>query len=147
VTLTGTGGAGKTRLAVEVATRLQAHATDEVRFVSLASISDPGLVETAVVHALGLREMPGRSPGETLAIGLRHRRLLLVLDNLEHLLDAAPRVGDWLGRCSGLRVLVTSRAPLRLLGEQIYPIPPLTLPSLDTNDDPDHEPGQVSASE
>jgi predicted ATPase/DNA-binding CsgD family transcriptional regulator/transcriptional regulator with XRE-family HTH domain len=147
VTLTGTGGAGKTRLAIEIATRVQTHFADDVRFVSLAPISDPDLVETAVVHALGLREMTGRSPGETIAIGLRRRRLLLVLDNLEHLLEAAPRVGDWLGHCAGLTVLVTSRAPLRLHGEQAYPVPPLTVPGPVANEDRRHEPGQVSASE
>ena len=128
VTLSGPGGVGKTRLALEVGRRMQQRFADGARFVSLASLSDPSLVETAVLHAIGLREHAGSPIQQSLALALRDRALLLVLDNLEHLLDATPRILGWLEACPKLTVLITSRASLGLPGEQVYPVPPLTLP-------------------
>jgi non-specific serine/threonine protein kinase len=128
VTLIGTGGVGKTRLALEVARRVAERSGTGVQFVPLASLVDPSLVETEVVHALGLRESPGQSLRRSLELALRERDLLLVLDNFEHLLPAAPLVVAWLEACPRLTVLATSRAPLGLAGEQRYTVPPLTLP-------------------
>ena len=99
-----------------------------MQFVPLASLADPSLVESAVVHALGLLEGPERPLHRSLEVALRDRDLLLVLDNFEHLLEAAPLVGAWLQACPTLTVLATSRAPLGLPGEQLYLVPPLTLP-------------------
>jgi predicted ATPase/DNA-binding NarL/FixJ family response regulator len=128
VTLTGPGGVGKTRLALEVARRAPGRSVDRVQFVPLASLADPSLVETEVLHALGLRESPEQPPQHTLALALQGRDVLLVLDNFEHVLAAARSVATWLQVCPGLTVLVTSRAPLDLPGEQLYQVPPLTLP-------------------
>jgi non-specific serine/threonine protein kinase len=128
VTLTGTGGVGKTRLALEIARRALARAADGVQFVSLAALADPFLVESVVVHALGLRASPGQPYHQALALALRDRDLLLVLDNFEHLLVAARSVATWLQACPRLTVLVTSRTPLGLPGEQLYQVPPLRLP-------------------
>jgi predicted ATPase/DNA-binding CsgD family transcriptional regulator len=127
VTLTGAGGCGKTRLALEVAGRQRHTLPDEVVFVPLAPIADPGFVAPAVGRALGIWEAPGLSYREAVAVALRDRELLLVLDNFEHLLEAAPLVGEWLTTCPGLRVLATSRERLRVQGEQVYPVPPLSV--------------------
>jgi len=127
VTLTGAGGCGKTRLALEVAHRQRDRFEDGVGLVPLATLGDPSFVAPAVGRALGLPEAPGRSHREAVALALRDRELLLVLDNFEHLLDAAPLVAEWLMACPGLTVLVTSRERLRLQGEQLYPVPPLSL--------------------
>jgi predicted ATPase len=128
VTLTGAGGCGKTRLALEAAARLRSAFPHGVAFVPLAPLGDPSLVATTVARALGIRERPGRSYHEAVALALRGRELLLVLDNLEHLLDAAGLVSEWLAACPGLKVLATSRERLRLQGERVYPVPPLSLP-------------------
>ena len=128
VTLTGAGGCGKTRLALEVAARLRGAFRHGVAFVPLAPLDDPSFVAPAVARALGIRESPGRPYREAVALAVRGRALLLVLDNLEHLLDAAPTVAEWLAACPGLKVLATSRERLRLQGEQVYPVPPLALP-------------------
>jgi len=92
-------------------------------------LPDPALFASALSRSLGLREAEERTPGEALRYHLRDKRLLLVLDNFEHLLGAAVEVAGLLDRCSGLVVLATSRAPLRVRGEQEYPVPPLALPS------------------
>jgi predicted ATPase/DNA-binding XRE family transcriptional regulator len=133
LTLTGIGGVGKTRLAVEVAREDEELFTDGAAFVGLASLSDPSLVAAVVLRSLGLWEAEGRSPSETLRDRLREKRLLLILDNFEHLLEAAVEVAGLLESCPGLVVLVTSRAPLRVRGEQEYPVPPLALPSATQN--------------
>jgi predicted ATPase/DNA-binding XRE family transcriptional regulator len=133
LTLTGVGGVGKTRLAVEVAREVEDHFSDGAAFVSLASLPDPSLVATVVLRSLGLREAEDRTPSETLRYHLRAKRLLLVLDNFEHLLEAAVEVAGLLEGCPGLVVLATSRAPLRVRGEQEYPVPPLALPSSTRN--------------
>ena len=128
VTVTGPGGCGKTRLAVEVARGIASRFEDGVVFVSLASLDDPGLVATAIAHALDVRESSARSSWESVALALASKHLLLVLDNLEHLIDAAEQMATWLSRCPTLTLLTTSRERLRLQGEMVYPLPPLTVP-------------------
>src|SRR5215207_402227 len=127
VTLTGAGGCGKTRLALEAAARERAAFEHDVVFVPLAPVRDPGFVPQAVAHALGIQDSSTRSRRETIALALGQRRLLLILDNYEHLLTAAPLVSEWLAACPQLVMLVTSRERLRLQGEQVYPVPPLSL--------------------
>jgi predicted component of type VI protein secretion system len=124
VTLTGPGGIGKTRLAVETARRLASRFSDGVAYVALDRIADPDLVPAAIADATGLPPL-GRDPEIDLTRRLRGRRLLLVLDNFEHLLDAAPLVTRLLEASGELEVLATSREPLRLQGEHEYGVPPL----------------------
>ncbi len=127
VTLTGPGGMGKTRLAMEVAGRSQAALGHGASFVALDAVSDPSLVGSTITHGLGLRE-EDRPAEELLANHLGERRLLLVLDNFEQVLSAAGLVDRMLRHVPGLRVLVTSRTPLQITGEQEYPLDPLRLP-------------------
>jgi predicted ATPase len=131
VTLTGTGGTGKTRLALQVAGEIDPAFCGGVYFVALASITDPALVAPTVVQALGTREIGTRDPGEVLkeALGAAHDRTLLLLDNFEQLLDATPLLTNLLESCARLKVLVTSRAVLRVYGEYEFNVPPLELPS------------------
>jgi predicted ATPase/DNA-binding XRE family transcriptional regulator len=128
LTLTGPGGVGKTRLALEVAGRSRGAFADGVAFVPLAPLGDPDLVPSALAEALGIREVAGRTLREALEQHLQGMQMLLLIDNFEHLMGAAPLVADLLGACPGLTVLVTSRAPLRLGGEHQFPVPPLPLP-------------------
>jgi predicted ATPase/class 3 adenylate cyclase len=128
VTLTGPGGTGKTRLAVQVAAERLGRHGDGVFFVELAPVTDPSLVPSAVAAALHLREGADRPVAETLTDWLLERELLIVLDNFEQVIDAAPFVTALLGAAPRLHVIVTSRAPLRLHGEQEYPVPPLKIP-------------------
>jgi predicted ATPase/class 3 adenylate cyclase len=128
VTLTGTGGIGKTRLALAVAAEALDRFQDGAFFVDLSSIDDPELVPSAVAAALRARVEPGRSPNEAVADHLRGKELLLVLDNFEHLVDGAAGVVDTLLReAPGAKALATSRIPLRLYGEQQFSVPPLAL--------------------
>ncbi len=131
LTLTGPGGVGKTRLATEVAGRCAPDFPDGVAFVALAPIEDPGLLLGTISRALGLREVAGRTVREVVDSHLRGKRLLLVLDNFEHLLEAATDVAGLLGSHAGLAALCTSRTPLRLRGEWEYQVPPLGLPRLE----------------
>ncbi|MGH2615745.1 MAG: ATP-binding protein, partial [Thermomicrobiales bacterium] len=130
VTVTGTGGVGKTRLAIAVAAEVAAEFADGALFVPLAAISDPALILPAIARVLEVRETPGRTPRESLVAVLRDRHLLLVLDNFEHLVgaEAAADVSALLEACSNLTVLVTSRTPLRLHDEQLFATSPLSLP-------------------
>ncbi len=128
VTLTGPGGTGKTRLALRVANMLRSAFPDGVYPVFLAPLSDPDLVASAIAGAVSIDERLGLAPLTALAAGLADRRVLLVLDNFEHLLPAAPIVSELLAGCTNLRVLVTSRSILHLSREQEYPVPPLSLP-------------------
>jgi predicted ATPase/DNA-binding SARP family transcriptional activator len=123
VTITGPGGAGKSRLALEIAGA--AAVERPVHLVGLAPISDPELVPGAIARALGIRETPGRSLVESLAEALTETRALLFLDNFEHLAPAARYLAELLHRTSDLDVLTTSRRPLRLTGEQVVPLQPL----------------------
>lgn len=129
LTLTGTGGVGKTRLALQVAARLVEDYPDGVWLVELAALADPAQLPQTVAAALGVREQPGRPPEETLLAALRPRRLLLLLDNCEHLRDACARLAERLLRaCADLRILATSREPLGLAGETARRVPSLALP-------------------
>ena len=129
LTLTGTGGVGKTRLAVQAARDAAELFPDGAVFVTLAPLGNAGFVVPIVAQSLGLREADGQTPHETLHAFLREKRLLLVLDNFEHVLEAAPEVAGLIETCPKLSVMVTSRAPLRVRGEQEYPVPPLGLPA------------------
>ena len=128
VTLTGPGGCGKTRLALQVAWRLLERFNDGVYSVSLVSIRDAELVATEIARTLGVREEGSRPLLQSLKDHLQNKRALLLLDNLEQVLSAVPLVVDLLEACSFLRVLVTSRAVLRGNGEHEFPVPPLSLP-------------------
>lgn len=128
LTLTGTGGVGKTRLAIESVRQAARLFPDGAAFVALAPLRDPDLVLPTVARSLGLRETGGRSPREALHTYLREKRFLLALDNFEHVLEAAAEVAALVEACQGLTVLATSRAPLRVRGEQEYPVGPLALP-------------------
>ncbi|HEX2515207.1 MAG TPA: AAA family ATPase, partial [Chloroflexota bacterium] len=126
--LTGPAGVGKTRLSLEVATRLGEDYADGVVIVPLAGVAEPGQVPAAVARAVGVRETGGASLTSSLGEALRSMRLLLILDNFEHLAGAAPVVLDLLAAGPGLTVLVTSRAALGVSGEQEFPVPPLAVP-------------------
>ena len=128
VTLTGTGGVGKTRLALTVAACLENAFADGVVFVGLAPLSDPDLVIPTIARAVGLREQADMPIDALLPRRLRSKELLLVLDNVEHLLEAAPRISELLRSCPALRVLATSRARLRISGEHEHSVEPLAVP-------------------
>jgi predicted ATPase/DNA-binding XRE family transcriptional regulator len=128
VTLTGVGGTGKTRLAVEAARRAVGSFRDGAVFVALAPVRDPALVAAMIATTLGLQDR-ATSASEVVRAHLHDKHLLLVLDNVEHLLGAAPQVADLVQTCPQLTVLSTSRAPMRLRGEQELPVPPLPLPA------------------
>jgi non-specific serine/threonine protein kinase len=130
LTLTGPGGAGKTRLSLQVASTLLPEFPDGVFFAPLADIREPDLVVTAMARAAGDKESGGGTLLDQLKAHLRSRRLLLVLDNLEQVLSSAPIIADLLAAAPDLKVLVTSRAPLRVYGEHEFPVPPLGVPDL-----------------
>ena len=132
LTLTGPGGSGKTRLALHVAAELVEAYADGVWFVPLAPIANATLVAATIAGALGVRETATDSIEATLRAYLRPRRLLLVLDNFEHVVAASPLVADLLSHCPDIQVLATSRAPLHISGEYELPIPSLELPSLES---------------
>jgi len=130
LTLSGPGGVGKTRLALQVAAEMLDEFAHGASFVALAPISDPGLVVSTIVQTLGLREVSGQPLLDMLKAYLHPKQRLLLLDNFEQLLAAAPLLADLLTACPQLKLLVTSRAVLHLSGEQAFPVPPLTLPEL-----------------
>ena len=131
VTVTGPGGVGKTRLALQIASDVTDSFSDGVGFVSLAAITDPALVAPTVARAIEPAESGDRPPLQRLSGVLRSRRVLLVLDNYEHVIASASFVADLLAACPGLTALVTSRVTLRVSGEHEYPIEPLPVPDLD----------------
>jgi predicted ATPase/class 3 adenylate cyclase len=134
LTLTGPGGTGKTRLGLHVAAELVEDHSDGAYLVALASIRDPALVLPTIARTLGLREQGNVPIAATLTDFVRDRTLLLLLDNFEHVLDAGPDVASMLASAPGLKLLVTSRAPLRLSAERVFPVPPLDLPGPDARD-------------
>ncbi len=135
VTLTGAGGAGKTRLALAVAAELVDGSSDGVWFVDLAPMNDSHFVPMEVATVLRVRDEPDRPIMDTLVDAMRSRRLLVVLDNCEHLIDACAMLVDTLLRsCPEMQILATSREPLCLIGERLYRVPPLGLPGVDTDD-------------
>jgi predicted ATPase/DNA-binding SARP family transcriptional activator len=144
LTLTGPGGVGKTRLAIEAAQRLLRDFPDGVFFVGLATLSEPPLVAPAIAQALGIQDAGGEPLLVTLKYYLREKRLLLLLDNFEHLLAAAPAIAELLATCPGLRALVTSREPLHLRGEQELAVSPLALPDPEQPASPERLAGVAS---
>jgi predicted ATPase/class 3 adenylate cyclase len=138
LTLTGPGGTGKTRLALQAAAETLTEFADGAYFVDLAPIGDPGLVVSTIAEALGVTEQAGRPLQESLAAHLKEKEMLLVLDNFEQVVDAGAAVEQLLQAASRLKILVTSRAVLHRYGESEFPVPPLALP------DPSHLP-EVSA--
>jgi len=128
VTLTGPGGVGKTRLVVKIAADLAPQFADGVAFISLASLTDPSLLVPTVARALGVSQMGSDSLDERLLEYLRPRQILLVLDNFEQLVAAAPLTVQALKLAPRLKLLVTSREPLRVREEQLVLVPPLALP-------------------
>jgi predicted ATPase/transcriptional regulator with XRE-family HTH domain len=130
LTFTGAPGIGKTRLSLQAGADLLPHFGDGVFFVQLAPVSDPFRVASTIAVTLGLTESGSGSTQNDLKEFLTGKRMLLVLDNFEQVLDAGPLVLDLLGRCPGLKVLVTSREALHVPGEQQFPVSPLGLPDL-----------------
>ncbi len=150
VTLTGTGGIGKTRLSLEVGAELLPGFREGVYFVPLASINDATLVIPAIAHTLGLqhryaeRQQPLAEHMEYLKTFLREKQCLLLLDNFEQVVDAAPAIAELLADCPRLKILVTSRAALHISGDHEFPLPPLALPD-GTPSLPIHELTQYAA--
>jgi predicted ATPase len=130
LTLTGPRGVGKTRLALQLAADLFPAFADGAAFVALTPVRDPERVVTTIATGLGLRDAGDRPIEERLATLLRERRMLLVLDNFEQVMAAAPRIAELLAAGPDLTIVVTSRAPLRITGEQEFAVPPLRLPEL-----------------
>ena len=140
LTLTGTGGVGKTRLGLQVASELEHFFADGVYFVPLAALSDPDLVTLTIAQTFGIKEARGRQPFDLLKGLLREKHLLLVVDNFEQVEEAAPNLSELLDACSRLKIVVTSRAVLHLQSEHVFPVLPLVLPDLKhLSDDEDLE--------
>lgn len=132
LTLTGPGGVGKTRLAIELARLASPHFAGNIAWVDLVSLSDSNLVGQRIASALDVQELPGRDVEQNIVDFLGDKELLLLLDNCEHLVDACAQIVDLLlRRCPGLNVVATSLEPLRVPGERAWPIPPLAMPPAD----------------
>ncbi len=131
LTLLGTGGIGKTRLSWQVAAEIREHFADGVCCVPLAPVTEPDLVIPTIAQELGIQEIGGLSLFEPVKVALREKHFLLILDNFEQVVAAAPLVEEILAACPHVKIVVTSRAVLRLRAEYEYPVPPLGLPNLD----------------
>ncbi|HNB53225.1 MAG TPA: tetratricopeptide repeat protein [Anaerolineales bacterium] len=131
VTLTGAGGVGKTRLAIQITTQIKDYFRDGVYWVELASLTDETLVLQAIAISVGVHEIPNQTIKELLSSFLASRHLLLILDNCEHLIGECARLVDWLLRtCPNLKIMATSREALGLVSEVIYAVPVLSLPNV-----------------
>jgi DNA-binding CsgD family transcriptional regulator len=128
ITILGPSGVGKTRMSLELARRLMPFFRDGAFFVSLAPLNDAGLVASAIAQVFDIRETNGRPLQEILADSLRGRQLLLLLDNFEHLLPAASSISELLAAVPDIKILATSRTPLQVYGEQLFPLDPLAVP-------------------
>jgi predicted ATPase/DNA-binding CsgD family transcriptional regulator len=137
LTLTGPGGVGKTRLGLQIASDMQDDFRDGICFVPLASIIDADLVILSIAQVLGLTDAGDQPLSERLKVVLREKHMLLLLDNFEQVIMAAPRLSELIAFCPGLKILVTSRSVLRIRGEHEFPVPPLALP--DTKHLPESE--------
>jgi predicted ATPase/transcriptional regulator with XRE-family HTH domain len=136
LTLTGAGGTGKTRLALQVATELQEAFADGVYFVSLAPVRDPALVLSTIVQALGLKSVRDQHDDELLITHLHEKAALLILDNFEQALPATKAIAELLTFTAYIKILITSRTLLRLSGEHEFVVPPLAVPDLNLGTDP-----------
>ncbi|MGA7671158.1 MAG: NB-ARC domain-containing protein, partial [Nitrolancea sp.] len=129
LTLTGPGGIGKTRLALRLATELAPRFPGGVCFVPLSAVTNPDMVLPTIARSIDVPDIGNRPLPDALKSSLRDRRLLLILDNFEQVVDAAAQVTDLMAHCPGLEVIVTSRVVLRVQGEQEFAVPPLTTPA------------------
>jgi predicted ATPase len=134
VTLTGPGGIGKTRLALKVASSMTAHFSGGVCFVALSTVADPALLHSTIAQALGLREITNQTAQQSLQefVSGLDQPMLVLLDNFEHLVSAAPAMAQLLTSGPRLTLMVTSQAPLHVYGEHEFPVPPLPLPDLNS---------------
>ena len=130
VTLVGSGGSGKTRLAIDVASALVGMFEQGVWFVDLTGVRDPAQVPMSIMQVLNIQSIPGLPPLQSLITCLKNRQLLLVLDNFEQVLEASPILDEMLAGVPGLKVLVTSRVGLQLYGEREFNVPPLDVPDI-----------------
>jgi predicted ATPase len=137
VTLVGPGGIGKTRLSLAVATQMRSSFVGGICFVGLEALNEPQLVMPTIARELGLKESGTRTPLEQVQGFVGEQPFLLVLDNFEQIVEAAPQLEELLAGCPYLKILVTSRAVLHLSAEQVVPVAPLSLPSLSTSDTED----------
>src|SRR5215203_199205 len=142
LTITGSGGVGKTRLALRLAEEVELEFADGAAFVPLAAVVDPDLVVDAIAREVGARDMGDGALTDRLLYAIGNRRMLLLLNNFEQVVGAAPEVTQLLRACPGLKVLVTSRVPLHVAGEQEYTVSPLALPP---HQDVDAEPFESPA--
>jgi predicted ATPase len=131
LTLTGPSGTGKTRLAIQTAAELASCFDNGVRFVDLSSVTDPALVVPTIAETLGFRDVRDLSAADQLSVCLAPRQMLLVLDNFEQVIEAAPRISALITGCSTLKVLVTSRIVMHLQGEHVFAVSALDVPQHD----------------
>ena len=136
LTLTGPPGSGKTRMAIRLAANHVGDFSHGTFFIPLAAVPEVSLIDTTIARTLGLREVPGESPLDSLKAFLRDRRVLLLLDNFEQIIEGAPLISDLLNAAPQINIMVSSRSPLGLTGEQEFPISPLAVPAIGESLDP-----------